>query len=150
MTKVLFTNSMVLNPILWSILRFKAQKRKSPIQTGSYGIGLKHLEHLFRPCGLSRSHLLFTSTKIIRKSGKNRLFKVFLTYERKNVPISAQKSSSQYQPCDLRVQLMYGEHSQNIETTLELRNCIDFLVPEKVRNQFLARSQCKLTFQPTS
>ena len=29
--------------------------------------------------------------------------------------------------------------SQNIETTLELRNCIDFLVPEKVRNQFLAR-----------
>ena len=39
--------------------------------------------------------------------------------------------------------ILSKRNSQNIETTFELKNCIDFLVPEKVRNQFLAR-----VFQP--
>ena len=73
---------------------------------------------IFTIIGLGRNHLLFTSTKIIRKSGKNRLFTVFLTYVRKNGPISAQTLSPRHQPCIPRIQLMYEEHSQNIETTL--------------------------------
>ena len=75
---------------------------------------------LFSMCWLGRNHMFFTSTKNTKKSAKNRLFIEFLTYVRKNGLISAPKLSSQHQPCNPRIQMMYEEHFQNIETTLKV------------------------------
>ena len=77
-------------------------------------------QRVFSRCWLGRNHMFFTNTKNIRKSVKNWLFGAFLTYVSQNGPTSAQKLSSQYQPCISRIQIMYEEHFQSLETTLKL------------------------------
>ena len=64
--------------------------------------------------------MVFTSTKNMQKSAKNRFFIEVLMYVRENGLILAQKLSWQHQPCNPRTQMMYEEHFQNIETTLKV------------------------------
>ena len=56
----------------------------------------------------------------MQKSAKNRFFIEFLIYVRENGLISAQKLSWLHQPYNPRIQMMYEEHFQNIETTLKV------------------------------